>query len=138
MKKSPSRINSNKECKEFEDMLTAQFNKYRAEGKMYCIKVPTEIVLYKNQFKGYWMADIREWTKDPSHYAIIFNDRTNYETEEAFERAGIRGEIQGHKGQGDTLLEKKDGRCIPGLPAAYGQKRRGQPPLCASGDGMEG
>ena len=43
MSKTPSRKNSNKEGKEFEDMLTAQFNKYRAEGKMYCIKVPTEI-----------------------------------------------------------------------------------------------
>ena len=48
MKKTPSRKNSNKEGKEFEDMLTAQFNKYRAEGKMYCIKVPTEIVLIRN------------------------------------------------------------------------------------------
>ena len=51
MSKSPSRKNSNKEGKEFEDMLTAQFNKYRAEGKMYCIKVPTEIVLIRNGAK---------------------------------------------------------------------------------------
>ena len=32
MKKSPSRKNANKEGKEFEDMLTAQFNKYRADS----------------------------------------------------------------------------------------------------------
>ena len=51
MSKSPSRKNSNKEGKEFEDMLTAQFNKYRAEGKMYCIKVPTEVVILRRGAK---------------------------------------------------------------------------------------
>lgn len=70
-----------------------EFDCYKIQVKKKMPKVPTEIVLYKNQFKGYWMADIREWTKDPSHYAIIFNDRTNYETEEAFERAGMKCSI---------------------------------------------
>lgn len=43
------RVNtSNKEGKEWEDMLTAQFNKYRENGEMYCIKIPTDwIVLRK-------------------------------------------------------------------------------------------
>ena len=50
-KENPSRKNSNKEGKEFEDMLTRQFNKYRREGKMYCIKVPTEIVILRKGAK---------------------------------------------------------------------------------------
>ena len=39
--------NSNKEGKEWEDMLTPQFNKYRKTGEMYCIKIPTEMVLLR-------------------------------------------------------------------------------------------
>ena len=39
--------NSNKEGKEWEDMLTSQFNKYRKTGEMYCIKIPTEMVLLR-------------------------------------------------------------------------------------------
>ena len=50
-KENPSRKNSNKEGKEFEDMLTRQFNKYRKEGRMYCIKVPTEVVILRRGAK---------------------------------------------------------------------------------------
>ena len=39
--------NSNKEGKEWEDMLTSQFTKYRKTGEMYCIKIPTEMVLLR-------------------------------------------------------------------------------------------
>ena len=39
---------SNKEGKEWEDMLTSQFNKYRETGDMYCIKIPTEWVVLRN------------------------------------------------------------------------------------------
>ena len=42
---------TNKEGKEFEDMLTRQFNKYRKEGRMYCIKVPTEVVILRRGAK---------------------------------------------------------------------------------------
>lgn len=67
-----------------------EFDCYKIQVKKKMTKVPAEIVLYKNQFKGYWLSDIREWTKDPSHCAILFYDRTNYKTEEMFERAGLK------------------------------------------------
>lgn len=67
-----------------------EFDCYKIQVKKKMTKVPAEIVLYKNQFKGYWLSDIREWTKDPSHCAILFYDRTNYKTEEMFERAGMK------------------------------------------------
>ena len=67
-----------------------EFDCYKIQVKKKMTKVPAEIVLYKNQFKGHWLSDIREWTKDPSHCAILFYDRTNYKTEEMFERAGMK------------------------------------------------
>ena len=67
-----------------------EFDCYKIQVKKKMTKVPAEIVLYKNQFKGYWLSDIREWTKDSSHCAILFYDRTNYKTEEMFERAGLK------------------------------------------------
>lgn len=66
-----------------------EFDCYKIQVKKKMPKVPAEIVLYKNQFKGHWLSDIREWTRDPSHYAIIFDDKTNYKTEEAFAKAGM-------------------------------------------------
>ena len=67
-----------------------EFDCYKIQVKKKMTKVPAEIVLYKNQFKGHWLSDIREWTKDSSHCAILFYDRTNYKTEEMFERAGMK------------------------------------------------
>ena len=43
--------NSNKEGKEWEDLLTAQFNKYRESGDMYCIKIPTDWVVLRRGAK---------------------------------------------------------------------------------------
>ena len=67
-----------------------EFDCYKIQVKKKQPKVPTEIVLFKNDFKGHWLTDIRDWTSDPNHYAIIFQDRTNYKMEELFERAGMR------------------------------------------------
>ena len=47
METKKRKLNSNKEGKEWEDMLTLQFNEYRKTGKMYCIKIPTEMVLLR-------------------------------------------------------------------------------------------
>lgn len=52
-------------------------------------KVPAEIVLYNESFKGHYMTDIIEWTKDENHYAILFDDHVNYKTEESFKKYGL-------------------------------------------------
>ena len=52
-------------------------------------KVSAEIVLYNDSFKGHYMADIIEWTKDENHYAILFDDHVNYKTEESFKKYGL-------------------------------------------------
>ena len=70
-----------------------EFDCYKIKVNKELPKVPTEIVLFKNDFRGHWLSDIREWTADKSHYAIIFQDRTNYKMEELFERAGMKCEV---------------------------------------------
>ena len=70
-----------------------EFDCYKIKINKELPKVPTEIVLFKNDFRGHWLSDIREWTADKSHYAIIFQDRTNYKIEELFERAGMKCEV---------------------------------------------
>lgn len=70
-----------------------EFDCYKIKVNKELPKVPTEIVLFKKEFKGHWLSDIREWTADKSHYAIIFQDRTNYKTEELFERSGMKCEV---------------------------------------------
>ena len=35
------------------------------------------------------MNDILEWTREPEHYAILFDDHVNYKTEDLFEKYGL-------------------------------------------------
>ena len=70
-----------------------EFDCYKIKVNKELPKVPTEIVLYNDDFRGHWLSDIREWTADKSHYAIIFQDKTNYKMEEMFERAGMSCEV---------------------------------------------
>ena len=70
-----------------------EFDCYKIKVNKELPKVPTEIVLYNDDFRGHWLSDIREWTADKSHYAIIFQDKTNYKMEELFERAGMSCEV---------------------------------------------
>ena len=52
-------------------------------------KVPAEIVFYNKSFKGHYMNDILEWTKEKNHQAILFDDHVNYKTEESFKKYGL-------------------------------------------------
>ena len=70
-----------------------EFDCYKIKVNKELPKVPTEIVLFNDDFRGHWLSDIREWTADKSHYAIIFQDKTNYKMEELFERAGMSCEV---------------------------------------------
>ncbi|MGL5713507.1 MAG: Holliday junction resolvase RecU [Paraclostridium sp.] len=51
IKKKVIKRNSNREGKEWEDLLTEQFNKYRKTGDMYCIKIPTDWVVLRKGAK---------------------------------------------------------------------------------------
>jgi len=65
------------------------FDCYKIQVKKEQKKVPAEIVFFKESFQGYYMNDILEWTSDKDHYAILFDDRVNYKTEELFKKYGL-------------------------------------------------
>ena len=65
------------------------FDCYKIRVKKPQKKVPAEIVFYRESFQGYYMNDILDWTKEKDHYAILFDDRVNYKTEDLFEKYGL-------------------------------------------------
>lgn len=70
-----------------------EFDCYKIKVNKKLKEVDVDLVLYNESFLGYYMNDIREWTVDPTHYAIIFNDVTNYKTTEQFNGAGLDCDI---------------------------------------------
>lgn len=56
-------------------------------------KVKSEILFYNKQYNGYIINDIKEWIKDKNHYAIVFEDRTNFKTQEKLKNYGISCDI---------------------------------------------
>ena len=66
-----------------------EFNCYKIQVNKKLKEVDVDLVLYNNSFLDYYMKDIREWTVDSTHYAIIFNDVTNFKLEERFNTAGL-------------------------------------------------
>ena len=65
------------------------FDCYKIQVKKPQRKIPAEIVFYHESFQGYYMNDILEWTKEKDHYAILFDDRVNYKTEDLFKKYGL-------------------------------------------------
>lgn len=65
------------------------FDCYKIQVKKPQRKIPAEIVFYHESFQGYYMNDILEWTKEKDHYAILFDDRVNYKTEDLFNKYGL-------------------------------------------------
>ncbi len=65
------------------------FDCYKIQVKKPQKKIPAEIVFYHDSFQGYYMNDILEWTKEKDHYAILFDDRVNYKTEDLFNKYGL-------------------------------------------------
>lgn len=56
-------------------------------------KTKCEIVGYENNIKGYIINDIKEWTKEDNHYAVVFKDTANYKDVESYELEGIEAFI---------------------------------------------
>lgn len=70
-----------------------EFDCYKIKINKKTHEVPAEIIFYNKQFRGYYMNDIKEWTEDKNHYAVIFNDITNNKTESTFNAYGIDCDI---------------------------------------------
>ncbi len=78
-----------------------EFDCFKIQIKRQDKPVKCDVVLYKNSYKGYIMEDIKSWTNDPKHYALIFRDTTNYTTEDDFKMYGLDVDIF-NKNYGDN------------------------------------
>ena len=70
-----------------------EFDCYKIQVKKQDKKVKCDVVLYNKEYKGYIIEDIRSWTSDPNHLALIFKDTTNYTTEDDFAMYGLNVDI---------------------------------------------
>lgn len=61
---------------------TTEFDCHKIEIRKEDISVPCEIVVYNEAYMGWIFNDIKEWTKEDNHYALIFKDTTNYKIED--------------------------------------------------------
>lgn len=72
---------------------TTEFDCYKIEIKRPEVNVRCSVVLYNDSYKGFIMEDIKTWTSDPKHLALIFKDTTNYKIEEDFKMYGLDVDI---------------------------------------------
>lgn len=71
-----------------------EFDCHKIEVQKEVQKVNCELLFYNNQYSGYILKDIKEWIKkDQNNYAIIFEDRTNFKTQEKLKSYGIDCDI---------------------------------------------
>ena len=70
-----------------------EFDCYKIQVKKQDKKVKCDVVLYNKEYKGYIIEDIKSWTSDPNHLALIFKDTTNYTTEDDFAMYGLNVDI---------------------------------------------
>lgn len=70
-----------------------EFDCYKIQIKRQERSVRCDVVLYKDSYKGYIMEDIKSWTSDPKHLALIFKDTTNYNLEDDFAMYGLNVDI---------------------------------------------
>lgn len=70
-----------------------EFDCYKIQIKRQDKKVKCDVVLYNKEYKGYIIEDIKAWTSDPNHLALIFKDTTNYTTEDNFAMYGLDVDI---------------------------------------------
>jgi hypothetical protein len=78
-----------------------EFDCYKIQIKRNDKTVRCDVVLYNDSYKGYIMEDIKSWTSDSNHLALIFKDTTNYTTEEDFKMYGLNVDIF-NKSYGDN------------------------------------
>lgn len=71
-----------------------EFDCKKIEVRRKVKKVKCEILFYNKQYTGYIINDIKDWIKkDKNNYAIIFEDRTNFKTQEKLKTYGIDCDI---------------------------------------------
>lgn len=70
-----------------------EFDCYKIQVKRQDKKIKCDVVLYNKEYKGYIIEDIKSWTSDPNHLALIFKDTTNYTTEDDFAMYGLNVDI---------------------------------------------
>jgi len=71
-----------------------EFDCYKIEVRKKVQKVNCDILFYNKQYAGYIMKDIKEWiNKDIHNYAILFEDKTNFKTQERMKSYGIDCDI---------------------------------------------
>lgn len=67
-----------------------EFDCYKIKINKEITHIPCELVFYNEQYKGYVMNDIKEWTEaDKNNLAVVFYDKTNYHTEEDYKFYGL-------------------------------------------------
>lgn len=69
------------------------FDCYKIQVNKKLPEVKCDIVFYNDSFRGYYMNDIKEWTKDKNHYAILFEDGANYKYEHLFKCYGMECDV---------------------------------------------
>lgn len=71
-----------------------EFDCKKIEVRRKVKKVNCELLFYNKQYNGYVINDIKEWiNKDKNNYAIVFEDRTNFKTQEKLRTYGIDCDI---------------------------------------------
>lgn len=70
-----------------------EFDCYKIQIKREDKKVPCDMIVYNKSYLGWLFEDIREWTKDENHIALVFKDTTNYKTQDKFELQGLDCDI---------------------------------------------
>lgn len=86
-------------------------------------KVKTDVVVYNESWRGYVYDDIKEWTSDNSHYAILFIDTANYRNQEdmMFEKIDADVFNSNYKSTTSYILNNKNVKKQVTIFSVYGQ-----------------
>ena len=100
-----------------------EFDCYKIEVKKKLQPVSCDLVFYTKSFRGYYMNDIAEWTKEANHYALIFDDKANYQKEELFNCYGLKCDIfnKSYKDNCEWILTNHDVKSQITIFSVYGQ-----------------
>ena len=100
-----------------------EFDCFKIEIKKKLQPVSCDLVFYSKSFRGYYMQDIAEWTKDANHYALIFDDKANYQKEALFNCYGLKCDIfnKSYKDNCEWILTNHDVKSQITVFSVYGQ-----------------
>ena len=100
-----------------------EFDCYKIQVNKKLNEVKCDIVFYNNSFRGYYMNDIKEWSKDKNHYVIIFSDTANYKWEETLSCYNLKGSIfnSNYKNNVNYVLDNHNVSSQITIFSVYGQ-----------------